>query len=47
MLQVMALVTFSLNKIVGNLLHSLVTDRINHAAQDTSTIVYVRGLINN
>ena len=36
-LRTMASVTFSLNKIVGSLLHSLVTDGINHATQDTST----------
>ena len=34
MLHVTALVTFSLDKIVGSLLHSLVTDGINHAAQE-------------
>ena len=33
----MALVTFSLKKIVGNLFYSLVTDGMNHTAQDTST----------
>ena len=37
MLHAMALVTFFLNKIVGSLSSSLVTDRINHTAQDTST----------
>ena len=36
-LRTMALVLFSLNKIVGSLFHSLVTDGINHATQDTST----------
>ena len=35
MMHAMALVTFSLNKIVGSLLHSSVTDGINHAAQNT------------
>ena len=30
MLHTMGLVTFSLNKILGSLLHSLVTDGINH-----------------
>ena len=47
----MALVTFSLNKIVGSLFHSLVTDGINFATQDTSTgtvTLYIRGdSINN
>ena len=33
----MALVTFSLKKIVGSLFYSLVTDGMNHTAQDTST----------
>ena len=37
MLHAMTLATFSLNKIVGSLFHSLVTDGINHTAQDTST----------
>ena len=37
MLHSMDLVTFSLNKIVGSLFHSLVNDGINHAAQDIST----------
>ena len=37
MLHAMAVVTFSLNKTVGSLFHSLVTDGINHAAQGTST----------
>ena len=37
MLHAMALVTFSLNKIVGILPHSLKTDGINHTAQDTFT----------
>ena len=38
MLHAKALVISSLNKIVGNLFHSLVvTDVINHAAQDTFT----------
>ena len=37
LLHLMGLVTFSLNTIFGSLLHSLVTDGINHAAQDTST----------
>ena len=38
MLPAMDLVTFSLNEIVGSLLYySLVTDGINHAAQDIST----------
>ena len=38
MLQAMALVTFSLNKIVGNLFHySLVIDIYHNAVQDTST----------
>ena len=33
MLHVKALVTFSFNKIIGSLLHSLVTGGINYAAQ--------------
>ena len=37
MLNVMALVTLFVNKIVGNFFNSLVTDAINHTAQDTST----------
>ena len=37
MLHAMALVTFSLLKIVGSLFHSIVTDLVNNAAQDTST----------
>ena len=37
MLHAMVFVTYSLNKIVGSLFHSLVSDGINHAAQDTST----------
>ena len=37
MLHAMPLVTFSINKIVEGLYHSLVTDGINHAVQDTST----------
>ena len=37
MLHALALVTFSLNTIFGSLLHSLVTNGINHAAQNTST----------
>ena len=36
MRHVMALVTTLVNKIVGSLFDSLVTDEINHAAQDTS-----------
>ena len=39
MLQAMDLVTFSLNEVVGSLLYySLVTDGINHSAQDIPTI---------
>ena len=34
MLHAMAFVTFSLNKIVESLFHSLMTDRINHASQE-------------
>ena len=45
MLQAMALVIFSHNKIVGSLFYySLVTDGINHAAQESSTrtaLIYV------
>ena len=45
MLQAMDLVTFSLNEVVGSLLYySLVTDGINHAAQDISTrtaLIYI------
>ena len=37
MMHVTTLVKFSLNNTVGGLFHSLVTDGINHAAQDTST----------
>ena len=37
MLHAMTLVTFSLNKIVQSLFHSLVTDGVNDAAQVTST----------
>ena len=38
MLQAMVLVTFSLNEVVGSLFYySLVTDGINHAAQDIPT----------
>ena len=52
LLHAMALVTFSLDKIVGNLFHSLVTDGINHAAQGryfhkSGKIVYIRDSINN
>ena len=39
MLHTMALVTFSLNKIVGSLFRSLVTDGINYTVQVTSTII--------
>ena len=37
MLHAMALGTFFLQKIVGSFFYLLVTDGINHAAQDTST----------
>ena len=37
MLHVVALETFFLNKTVGSLFSSLMTDGINHTAQDTST----------
>ena len=43
MLHAMALVTISLNKIARRSLHSLVTDGINHAAQDTSRM-YISGI---
>ena len=36
MVHVIALVTFSRNKIVESLFHLLLTDRVNHGAQDTS-----------
>ena len=50
MLHAMVLAIVSLNKVVGSLFHSLVTNGIDHAAQDTNTRMvrlYVRDLIDN